>query len=120
MDMINKEPSQTQSNQLVDNFDKGKMFYNRAVDKLIEANDVPSMDKTGLYDKLQVECSELFRQSIPYFNNAIRFIDKLDAEEQGANREKLSYCLNALNTVYIRLGMYDELKPIKVRIEELQ
>ena len=115
-----KESLQTLPNQFVANFGMGKMFYNRAVDKLTEANNVPPTDETGLYDKLQGECLDLFRQSIPYFNNAISFIDHLDEEGQGANRANLYHCLNALNTVYARLEMYDELKPIKARIDELQ
>ena len=115
-----KESLQTLPNQLVANLGKGKMFYNRAVDKLTEANNVPPTDETGLYDKLQGECLDLFRQSIPYFNNAISFIDHLDAEGQGANRANLYHCLNALNTVYARLEMYDELKPIKARIDALE
>ena len=115
-----KESLKTLPNQFVANFGMGKMFYNRAVDKLTEANNVPPTDETGLYDKLQAECLDLFRQSIPYFNSAINFIDNLDAEGQGANRANLYHCLNALNTVYARLEMYDELKPIKARIEELQ
>ena len=98
----------------------GKMFYNRAVDKLTEANNVPPTDETGLYEKLNAESLEFFRQSIPYFNNAISFIDHLDAEGQGLNRQNLYNCLNALNTVYARLEMYDQLKPVKARIEELQ
>ena len=115
-----KESLQTLPNQFVANFGMGKMFYNRAVDKLTEANNVPPTDETGLYDKLNGECLELFRQSIPYFNSAINFIDNLDAEGQGANRANLYHCLNARNTVYARLEMYDALKPIKARIEELQ
>ena len=115
-----KESLQTLPNQFVANFGMGKMFYNRAVDKLTEANNVPPTDETGLYDKLLGECRDLFRQSIPYFNNAIAFIDNLDAEGQGANRSNLHQCLHALNTVYARLEMYEELKPIKARIEVLE
>ena len=115
-----KESLKTLPEQFVANFGMGKMFYNRAVDKLTEANNVPPTDETGLYEKLNAESLEFFRQSIPYFNNAISFIDHLDAEGQGLNRQNLYNCLNALNTVYARLEMYDQLKPVKARIEELQ
>ena len=98
----------------------GKMSSTRPVDKVTEANNVPPDDMSGLYDKLENECKDLFRQSIPYFNNAIKFIDNLDEEGQGLNRANLYHCLNALNTVYARLEMYDDLKPIKARIETLQ
>ena len=115
-----KESIEKLPNQFLANFGLGKMLYNRAVDKLTEANNVPPDDETGLYEKLLDECKSFFRQSIPYFNNAIRYIDQLDAEGQGANRANLYHCLNALNTVYARLEMYDELKPVKARIDELQ
>ena len=115
-----KESIEKLPNQFLANFGLGKMLYNRAVDKLTEANNVPPDDETGLYEKLLEECKSFFRQSIPYFNNAINFIDNLNAEGQAANRGNLYHCLNALNTVYARLEMYDELKPVKARIDELQ
>ncbi len=115
-----KESLQALPNQFLANFGLGKMLYNRAVDKLNEANNVPPDDETGLYEKLNQESKDFFRQSIPYFNNAINFIDKLDAEGQAHNRANLYHCLNALNTVYARLEMYDDLKPVKARIESLQ
>ena len=124
-DFVNAEQHYKESlvalpNQYVANFGMGKMFYNRAVDKLTEANNVPPDDMTGLYEKLNNECKDLFRQSIPYFTNAISYIDNLDAENQGINRGNLYQCLNALNKVYSRLEMYDQLKPIKARIDELK
>jgi len=115
-----KESLQSLPNQFLANFGLGKMLYNRAVDKLNDANNVPPEDETGLYDKLLQESKEFFRQSIPYFNSAIQFIDNLNEEGQAHNRANLYHCLNALNTVYARLEMYDELKPVKARIESLQ
>lgn len=115
-----QESLKTLPNQFLANFGLGKMLYNRAVDKLTAANNVPPDDETGLYEKYLDESKNFFRQSIPYFTNAIGFIDALSAEEQGQNRSNLYNCLNALNTVYARLEMYDELKPIKARIEQLQ
>ena len=115
-----KESLQALPNQFLANFGLGKMLYNRAVDKLTEANNVPPDDETGLYEKLNDESKNFFRQSIPYFNSAIGYIDNLDTEGQNMNRANLYHCLNALNTVYARLEMYDELKPVKARIEALQ
>lgn len=115
-----KESIQALPNQFLANFGLGKMLYNRAVDKLNEANNVPPDDETGLYEKLNDESKNFFRQSIPYFNNAINFIDNLDEHGQATNRANLFHCLNALNTVYARLEMYDDLKPIKARIDELK
>ena len=115
-----KESIKAMPNQCLANFGLGKMLYNRAVDKLTEANNVPPDDETGLYEKLNNECKDFFRQSIPYFNSAISYIDNLNEEGKSMNRANLYHCLNALNTVYARLEMYDELKPVKARIEELQ
>ncbi|MBR6272503.1 MAG: tetratricopeptide repeat protein [Bacteroidales bacterium] len=115
-----KESLTALPNQFLANFGLGKMLYNRAVDKLTAANNVPPDDETVLYEKLNQESKDFFRQSIPYFTNAISFIDNLDEHGQATNRANLFHCLNALNTVYARLEMYDELKPIKARIDELK
>ncbi|MBO7577198.1 MAG: hypothetical protein J6T03_07010, partial [Bacteroidales bacterium] len=40
----------TLPNQFLANYGLGKMLYNRAVDKLDEANNVPPTDESGLYD----------------------------------------------------------------------
>jgi tetratricopeptide (TPR) repeat protein len=69
-----KESLQALPNQFLANFGLGKMLYNRAVDKLDAANNVPPDDETGLYDKYINESKEFFRQSIPYFKDAITFI----------------------------------------------
>ncbi len=114
-----KESLKTLPNQFLANFGLGKMLYNRAVDKLDAANAVPPDDETGLYDKYNNESKEFFRQSIPYFKDAIAFIESMSAEEQSHNRTNLYSCLNALKTVYARLEMYDELKPINAKIDQL-
>lgn len=114
-----KESLKTLPNQFLANFGLGKMLYNRAVDKLDAANNVPPDDETGLYDKYNNESKEFFRQSIPYFKDAISFIESMNAEEQSHNRTNLYSCLNALKTVYARLEMYDELKPINAKIDNL-
>ena len=102
------------------NYGIGNMLYNNAMDKLIAANNIPVDDKTGLERKLNEESNTFFRLSIPYFKNAIKYYDSLKDNDNIANRANTYHCLTALNTVYIRLGLYDELKPIKTRIEEYQ
>lgn len=114
-----KESLKALPNQFLANFGLGKMLYNRAVDKLDAANNVPPEDETGLYEKYNNESKDFFRQSIPYFKDAIAFIEAMTAEEQGHNRTNLYSCLNALKTVYARLEMYDELKPINAKIDQL-
>ena len=100
------------------NFGIGKTLYNSAMDKLIEANSIKASDKTELYSRLNEESNSIFRQSIPYLENAVKYYDSLKEPEKKANSIKLYQSLNALSTVYIRLGMYEELKPIKTRIDE--
>lgn len=107
-------------NQFEANFGLGSMIYNRGVDKLTAANNVPIDDESGLSEKLNEESKTFFRQSIQYFNAAIAYIDGLDASEQNAQRVNLYNCLNALKTIYARLEMYDELKPINSRLSQIQ
>ncbi|MCR4659023.1 MAG: hypothetical protein K5650_01870 [Bacteroidales bacterium] len=107
-------------NQFAANFSVGKMNFNRGVDKLEAANQVPPEDETGLYEKLIGESNDLFRKSINYFRSAVDYIDHLPADAQKAQTPNLFNCLNALETVYVRLEMYDDLKPIKARIEEIK
>ena len=102
--------------QFMANFGMGKMLYNRGLDKL-EAIDFNDEEGTT---RLTNEYHELWRQSIPYFNNAISYIDKLDAETQSHNRSNLFSCLGALKNVYARLEMYEELKTINARMDALQ
>ena len=109
------------ANQFESNFGLGKMIFNRGVDKLTAANEVPLDDETGLNEKLIAESNGFFRQSIQYFNAAIAYIDGLtDPEAIRMQKKNLFDCLNALKTVYARLEMYDELKPVNARLNEIQ
>lgn len=107
-------------NQFEANYGLGKMIFNRGVDKLDAANAVPPDDESGLYDKLVQESNGFFRQSIQYFTSAINYIDGLNAEQQNMQRANLFNCLNALKTVYARLEMYEDLKPINARLQSIQ
>lgn len=111
---INELPS-----QYLANFGMGKMLYNRGFDKLQAIDQLPLDDEEGTA-RLTNECLDFWRQSIPYFSAAIQYIDGLDAESQASNRKNLFDCLGALKTVYARLEMYDELKAINARMEEIQ
>ena len=114
-----KESLKVLPNQFLANFGLGKMLYNRGVSKLDALEKLPLDDEEGAA-KLNADCMDLWRQSIPYFNSAITFIDGMDAEGQGVNRQNLYHCLQALKTVYARLEMFDELKVINARMEQLQ
>jgi len=101
------------------NFNMGKMFYNRAVDKLTAANAVPPDDETGLYDKLVDESKDLFRQSITYLVKSVEFLDNLPEEQKPYHRANLAGALNALGTAYARVEMYDESKAAHKRVQDL-
>jgi len=115
-----KESLALAPNQFEANFGMGKMIFNRGVDKLDAANAVPPDDESGLYDKLLAESNEFFRESVQYFTSAITFLDALPSSTKAANRPNLFNCLTALKTVYARLEMYDELKAVNARLEEIQ
>lgn len=114
-----KESLKVLPNQFLANFGLGKMLYNRGVSKLDALEKLPLDDEDGAA-LLNSQCMELWRQSIPYFNSAISYIDGMDAEGQGVNRQNLYHCLQALKTVYARLEMFDELKVINARMDQLQ
>ena len=120
-EMKYRESMTLNPNQFEANFGMGKMIFNRGVDKLDAANAVPPDDETGLYDKLLEESNGFFRQSIQYFNSAIAFIDAMPAgEAKNMQRANLFNCLSALKTVYARLEMYDDLKGVNNRMEQIQ
>ncbi|MBQ9639845.1 MAG: hypothetical protein IJV22_09880 [Bacteroidales bacterium] len=109
------------SNQYEANYGQGIMLYNRAVDKVNAASEVPVEDETGLYDKLNEEAKQLFSASVPYFKGAISYIDGLTNEDDIAvNRPNLGRCLTALRTVYARVNQSEELKEVNARLEALQ
>jgi tetratricopeptide (TPR) repeat protein len=115
-----QESLQIDPDQFGANFSMGKMFYNRAVDKLDAANNVDPNDETGLYDKLNAESKELFGQSVQYFNKAIAYIDALPEAQKATNKANLFNCLNALKTVYLRLEMNTEFQAVNARLTALQ
>ncbi|MBP5645654.1 MAG: hypothetical protein J6W95_06970 [Bacteroidales bacterium] len=114
-----KQSIAEEPNQFLANYGLGKMLYNHGIDKLEAVNALPLEDEEGA-TRLTNECLDLWRQAIPYFNNAIAYIDKLDAETQSYNRSNLFGCLGALKNVYARLEMYDELKVVNARMDALQ
>ena len=106
--------------QFTANYNMGKMFYNRAVDKLTAANDVPPDDETGLYDRLLDESKALFRQAITYLEKSVQYIDNIqNADEQAVQKPNLVNALKALGTAYARVEMYEESKVANSRLQSL-
>lgn len=104
------------------NFNMGKMFYNRAVDKLTSAPEPdPFNEETiALAEKLENEAKELFASSITYLEKAVKFIDEMpEGDAKNMQRVNLGNALSALSTAYARVERYDESKAARLRFEEL-
>ena len=69
----------------------GLANFNKAVDLITEANNIPPEDQAG-YDKKLAESYSYFEKAIPYFNNAL------------ALKDNDFVSLKALKTIYSRLG----------------
>lgn len=112
-------------NQFAANYGMGSMFVNRAADKnaainkMIEAGDF-SDESQAIMDKLTEERNEYLRKTIPYLTAAIAYIDAQDEATQAQMRPNLHACLRALNSCYVTLEMFNESKPIKARIEQIE
>ena len=109
-------------NQFEANYGLGSMFFNRAADKTNAANAIDPFDdsQTGLYEKLNEEAKELYRQSIANLVKAIAYIDGLtDANEKAAMRVNLYNALGALETSYTQVNMLEEAQAIQARREQI-
>jgi len=119
------ESSKLVPNQFEANYGMGSMLVNRAADKnasinkMIEAGDF-SEENEAVIAKLTEERNEYLRKTIPYLTAAIAFIDAQDESTQAQMRPNLHSCLRALNSSYVALEMYNESKPIKARIDQIE
>lgn len=108
-------------NQFEANFGLASMIYNRAADKSNAANAIdPFNDEEGLYDKLNNEAKEYYRQSITYLEKAVQFIDNMtDENAKAAMRVNLFNALGALENAYAKVDMLNESAAIKARREQI-
>lgn len=108
--------------QFEGNFNMGKMFYNRAVDKLQSAPEPdPFNEETiELASRLENEAKEYFGQAITYLEKAVQYIDNLpEGQEKQMQRPNLGNALQALSTAYARVERYDDSKAAHQRFESL-
>ena len=108
--------------QFEGNFNMGKMFYNRAVDKLQSAPEPdPFNEETiELANKLENEAKEYFGKAITYLEKAVEYIDNLpEGQEKLMQRPNLGNALQALSTAYARVERYDDSKAAHQRFEKL-
>ena len=109
-----KESLQIEPNQYVANYGMAIITYNKVVDKI---QNIPLDDETGLYETTKKE----YNDAIPYLLAAISYIDNIvDDATRNAQVNNLFHALNALNKVYTTLEMYEEAKPVKARIAQIQ
>lgn len=116
------ESLRVKPNQYEANFALGRMYFNLAADKINEANQIDPFDdsQTMIYDKLNEEANELFRQLIPYLEKGVACIDGLTDENAKASmRANLLNALGALETSYARVEMYKEAETIKARRDQM-
>lgn len=102
------------------NYGFASMNYNRAVDKLHEADAIPPTDETDAYEKLSNESQELFKSCISNFTAAVSYIDALPDGQKAAMRSQLYNCLKALSNIYVRQNMTAEAAAVKARIDEIE
>lgn len=113
------ESLQLVNNQFQANFGMGSMYFNRAVDKINAANDVPFDDETGLAEKLTEESKVFFGKAESYMKAAVAYIDALPEAQQPMQKANLYNCLSALKTIYARLQNATELPAINARLEAI-
>ncbi len=115
------ESLQLKPDQFEANFNMGKMFYNRAVDKVNGAPEPDPFDENSLalYDKLVEESKDLFRQSITYLVKAVEFLDNMPEDQKPYHRTELANSLTALGTAYARVEMYAESKAAHERVQKM-
>lgn len=103
--------------QYAANYYMGALYFNKAADLYAEANDVPTSDQTGKYDKLKDEADNMFANAIPYLRRA------LELKENDYNS------LLALKQIYARLvgseadkdGSFgNELKAVTEKLQSLE
>ncbi len=114
MESLTLKPAQFEAN-----FNMGIMFYNRAMDKLAAANEVPLDDETGLADKLIEEKNALIAQAITYLKKAVEFQDALPEADKPYHRAELASALNALGKAYAHAEMYEESKAALQRVQTM-
>lgn len=116
-----KESYQIQPDQFEANYGMASMMNNRAYEKQQAIDKLGySEEEEAISKKLTEERNAYLGQAIPYLKSAINYIDNLNAEEQAMYRPQLYGCLRTLNTCYITLEMYEESKPIKARVDQIE
>lgn len=87
-------------------YNLGSLYYNNAVEKVKEMNDLPLKDQVN-YDRLKGESAALFNKSLPFFEKA----NKMNGKDKNT--------LIALKEIYARIGKTEEYEAVKKSLEGL-
>lgn len=87
------------------NYNLGALYVNKAAEIQNEANKLKLGDAN--YDKMKAEADGILQKSLPYLEKAANLMPK--------DRSTLY----ALKEIYARLNMYDKLKDVNARIQDL-
>ena len=85
----------------------GALYVNAAATLIEIANDLP-LDQQAKYDSLKSEANHYLQDCLPYLEKAL--------ELQPDDRSTMI----SLKEIYTRLKMYDKLKVIDAKLEELE
>jgi tetratricopeptide (TPR) repeat protein len=87
------------------NYNLGALYVNQAAEIITEANKLKLNDPN--YEVMKKEADDILQKSLPHLETA----SSLDPKDRST--------LLALKEIYTRLSMYDKLKEVNARIEEL-
>jgi tetratricopeptide (TPR) repeat protein len=87
------------------NYNLGAMYYNRAVEKVNQCNEIPP-NQQKKYDECIAESTKIFEQAVPFLETALE-----------ANPEDDS-TLQSLKNAYVRTGQDDKYMEIKKKLGE--
>lgn len=87
------------------NFNLGALYFNRALEYILEAGNLP-LEETEKYDDLMKQGNQLMERALPYIEKA----DSLQPDDP--------IILQSLKEIYTRLKMMDKLKGINERLGE--
>jgi len=87
------------------NYNLGAMYYNRAVEKVNQCNEIPP-NQQKKYDECIVESNTIFEQAVPYLEKAL----EVNPEDDNT--------LQSLKNAYVRTGEDDKYMEIKKKLGE--
>lgn len=94
---------ETDPNYFDANYNLGALYFNKAVEIITEAGNLP-LNETAKYDKKMEEGKAMMEKALPYLEKA----DSIQESDQ--------ITLQTLKEIYTRLGMMDKVKGVNERL----